>query len=413
MKSDWRTYTVQELIDEGMLDEPLDGNHGSIHPKASDYVSSGVPFIMANNLVNGKVDYANCAFITETQASTLRKGFAKPGDVLLTHKATIGRTAIVDDEYETIILTPQVTYYRVKKGISNRYLKYYFDSSVFQKLFSNWAGAGSTRAYLGITAQRKLPIVLPPYDVQLKIAKCCGALDDKIYHNQQINDNLQRQLRTIFKAEFTDNSELEKMTQIPLSELCHVVTKGTTPTTLGKPFVESGIIFIKAESILADHSLDKSKFAFIDEETNALLKRSVIHAGDIVFTIAGTLGRFALIDDNALPANTNQAVAIIRADAEKVLPEYIYTCFIGEWHTDYYAKRVQQAVQANLSLTTIKSLPIPVLDKAKMDEYLRLILPLIKAIKGNEAQNEKLAALRDALLPKLMSGEIDVSAVQL
>lgn len=168
---------IRELFDRGAIDLTF-------------YVSSGVPFIMANNLVNGKVDYANCAFITETQASTLRKGFAKPGDVLLTHKATIGRTAIVDDEYETIILTPQVTYYRVKKGISNRYLKYYFDSSVFQKLFSNWAGAGSTRAYLGITAQRKLPIVLPPYDVQLKIAKCCGALDDKIYHNQQINDNL-------------------------------------------------------------------------------------------------------------------------------------------------------------------------------------------------------------------------------
>lgn len=228
-----------------------------------------------------------------------------------------------------------------------------------------------------------------------------------------LNDNLQRQLRTIFKAEFTDNPELENITQIPLSELCHVVTKGTTPTTLGKPFVESGINFIKAESILDDHSIDKSKFAFIDEETNALLKRSIIHAGDVVFTIAGTLGRFALIDENVLPANTNQAVAIIRADLEKVLPEYIYTCFIGEWHTDYYAKRVQQAVQANLSLTTIKSLPIPLLDEAKMSEYLSLILPLIKAIKINEAQNEKLAALRDNLLPKLMSGEIDVSAVQL
>ena len=230
---------------------------------------------------------------------------------------------------------------------------------------------------------------------------------------QTVNDNLEQQLRTIFKAEFTDNPELENITQIPLSELCHVVTKGTTPTTLGKPFVESGINFIKAESILDDHSIDKSKFAFIDEETNALIKRSIIHAGDVVFTIAGTLGRFALIDENVLPANTNQAVAIIRADLEKVLPEYIYTCFIGEWHTDYYAKRVQQAVQANLSLTTIKSLPIPLLDEAKMSEYLSLILPLIKAIKTNEAQNEKLAALRDNLLPKLMSGEIDVSAVHL
>lgn len=227
------------------------------------------------------------------------------------------------------------------------------------------------------------------------------------------NDNLQQQLRTIFKAEFTDSPELENITQIPLSELCHVVTKGATPTTLGKPFVESGINFIKAESILDDHSIDKSKFAFIDEETNALLKRSIIHVGDVVFTIAGTLGRFALIDENVLPANTNQAVAIIRADVEKVLPEYIYTCFIGEWHTDYYAKRVQQAVQANLSLTTIKSLPIPLLGEAKMREYLSLILPLIKAIKTNEVQNEKLAAFRDNLLPKLMSAEIDVSAVQL
>ena len=63
MKSEWKVYSVQELIDLDMLEEPMDGNHGGIHPKSSDYVSSGVPFIMANNLSNGKVDYDNCAFI--------------------------------------------------------------------------------------------------------------------------------------------------------------------------------------------------------------------------------------------------------------------------------------------------------------------------------------------------------------
>lgn len=199
------------------------------------------------------------------------------------------------------------------------------------------------------------------------------------------------------------------MVQIPLSELCKVVTKGTTPTTLGKPFVKSGINFMKAESILDNHSIDKSKFAFIDDETNALLKRSVIQAGDIVFTIAGTLGRFALITTDVLPANTNQAVAIIRADTDKISPEYIYACFVGEWHNDYYRKRVQQAVQANLSLTTIKSLPIPILRGADMDAYMKLILPIIKAVKANEVQSENLSALRDALLPKLMSSELDVS----
>lgn len=190
MKSDWKEYTVQDLIDLRMIEEPLDGNHGGIHPKASDYVDSGVPFIMANDLVNGVLNLKTCAFITEKQASTLRKGFAKPGDVLITHKATIGRTAIVPNTYESIILTPQVTYYRVINGIDNRYLKYYFDSPTFQITLKNWAGAGSTRAYLGITAQRKLPVILPPYEEQVKIADILEAIDSKIRLNTEINDNL-------------------------------------------------------------------------------------------------------------------------------------------------------------------------------------------------------------------------------
>lgn len=327
-----------------------------------------------------------------------------------------GKTAKISflDEGEVGFGSTEYIVFRAKADMADPDYLYYLICSpaVREPAIKSMVGS-SGRQRVQTDVVKNLEICVPSLHEQQKVGSLLRSIDDRIELNRRINNNLEQQLRTIFKAEFTDNPELENITQIPLSELCHVVTKGTTPTTLGKPFVESGINFIKAESILDDHSIDKSKFAFIDEETNALLKRSIIHAGDVVFTIAGTLGRFALIDENVLPANTNQAVAIIRADVEKVLPEYIYTCFIGEWHTDYYAKRVQQAVQANLSLTTIKSLPIPLLDEAKMSEYLSLILPLIKAIKTNEAQNEKLAALRDNLLPKLMSGEIDVSAVQL
>ena len=157
----WTKYSVQNLIDMGYIEAPMDGNHGEIHPKVSDYVSSGIPFIMANNLSDGFVDLTQCAFITEKQAKSLRKGFAKPNDVLLTHKATLGRVAIVPNEYDYIILTPQVTYYRVKKGLSNVYLRYYFASSYFQSILESFAGGGSTRAYIGITKQCELPIYLP------------------------------------------------------------------------------------------------------------------------------------------------------------------------------------------------------------------------------------------------------------
>ena len=161
------------------------------------------------------------------------------------------------------------------------------------------------------------------------------------------------------------------------------------------------------------HSFDKAKFAHIDSETNQLLKRSIIKEGDIVFTIAGTLGRFALIDASVLPANTNQAIAIIRADQEKICPEYLYSCFIGNWHNDYYSKHIQQAVQANLSLTTIKSLPIPLLQSDDLSKYLEIIVPMIGMLKHTANESERLSKLRDTLLPKLMSGEIDVSALDL
>lgn len=407
MTSEWNHFALGEITElvidyRGKTPKKLGG----------DWCKQGYRALSAKNIKTGRIVQAETIrYIDESLYRKWMKDEVQRGDILITSEAPFGQIFFWDSD-EKIVLSQRLFCVRIKPEYDARFIYYYMTTPEFQSELDGRA-TGTTVIGLRQPELMKCIIRCPEIQEQKVIAAILSSIDAKIIANEKVNDNLQRQLRTIFKAEFTDNPELEKMTQIPLSELCHVVTKGTTPTTLGKPFVESGINFIKAESILADHSLDKSKFAFIDEETNALLKRSVIHAGDIVFTIAGTLGRFALIDDNALPANTNQAVAIIRADAEKVLPEYIYTCFIGEWHTDYYAKRVQQAVQANLSLTTIKSLPIPVLDKAKMDEYLRLILPLIKAIKGNEAQNEKLAALRDALLPKLMSGEIDVSAVQL
>lgn len=89
-------------------------------------------------------------------------------------------------------------------------------------------------------------------------------------------------------------------------------------------------------------------FAHIDEETDELLKRSRIIENDIVFTIAGTLGKFALVDSSVLPANTNQAVAIIRTS--KISPEMLYSYFIGEWQVEFYKKNTQQAVQRLLQI---------------------------------------------------------------
>lgn len=280
-------------------------------------------------------------------------------------------------------------------------------------------GSGTTFKEVSGSTMRDIEVSVPTsIEEQRKIASVLSLLDDKIEKNASINKNLEEQAQAIFKSWFVDfepfgGIQPSEMQFIPLQELCKVVTKGTTPTTLGKSFTSTGINFIKAESILDNHSIDSSKFAFIDEETNALLKRSVIKANDIVFTIAGTLGRFAMVDNSVLPANTNQAVAIIRPDETKVTPAYLYSFFIGNWHNEYYSKRIQQAVQANLSLTTIKSLPIAVLKNTTMNNYEKLVSPLFALMKNNEEENRRLSKLRDTLLPRLMSGELDVSNLDL
>ena len=295
-----------------------------------------------------------------------------------------------------------------KEGFDTQFCYY-----LLSQLQLNKRCIGTGQPLLTQEILNRITVTLPPLPTQQKIAQILSSLDDKIELNNKINANLEQQAQALFKSWFVDfepfGGEMPAGWKVvPLEELCTVVTKGTTPTTLGKQFTEEGINFIKGESILDNHTFDLQKISHIDEATNTLLKRSVIEENDILFTIAGTLGRFAMIDDSLTPANTNQAVGIIRANQHNISPYFLYSFFIGNWHNDYYSKRIQQAVQANLSLGTIKSLPILIPDNSNMEKYTNVIEPIFKQMKQLENENKKLSNLRDTLLPKLMNGEIEV-----
>ena len=162
----WTKLTVRDAVKRGYIARPLDGNHGAKHPKGDDYVPEGVPFIMAQDLKDKQVDFNSCHFITERQASTLKKGWAKTGDVLLTNKGTIGRVAIVQESaYENMLLTPQITYYRCLNGIDNEYLAGYFITDFFVNQLEKLT-TGTTRASVTITQQENLELIIPPVDMQ-------------------------------------------------------------------------------------------------------------------------------------------------------------------------------------------------------------------------------------------------------
>jgi type I restriction enzyme, S subunit len=174
----WTDSSVGELASEGLLLKPFDGNHGEIHPRKADYTESGVAFIMAADLRHGEVDTERCKFISRGQADSLRVGFAKNGDVLISHKGTIGRTAVISSDADYVMLTPQVTAYRIldTDRLFNRYLRYYFMSPIFQREIVLAAGGGSTRAYIGITKQLGLRIRYPSIQRQREIAVTLDSL---------------------------------------------------------------------------------------------------------------------------------------------------------------------------------------------------------------------------------------------
>jgi type I restriction enzyme, S subunit len=178
----WEVQSIQRLVDQGILDKPMDGNHGNIHPKSEDYTEQGIPFVMASDLKDGTIDFSTCAYLRKEQADSLQKGFAHPGDVLISHKATIGVTAIVPPVEHYVMLTPQVTYYRSLQParLSNLYLRCFFDSSGFQEAFAKVARDGSTRSYIGITKQRSLLVAYPRIEEQKEISNLLGTVNRKI-----------------------------------------------------------------------------------------------------------------------------------------------------------------------------------------------------------------------------------------
>ena len=177
----WKVLSINQLLQQSILLDVQDGNHGGSHPKKADFVPEGIPFIMASDISEGQIDAENCYRISEKQYKGLRIGFSKLGDVLLSHKATIGLVAVVTNDSPEIMLTPQVTYFRLSGlELTSEYLAAFFKSHAFQIPLKSLAQQ-STRDYIGITAQKRLHIAYPEQlDEQSKIAQGLYSMENKL-----------------------------------------------------------------------------------------------------------------------------------------------------------------------------------------------------------------------------------------
>ena len=169
--------TLQELIDKDYITYHLDGNHGGDYPRSEEFVASGVPYISANCIVNGEIDFSKAKFLTSERAGKLRKGIAQDEDVLFAHNATVGPTVVLHTDEEKVILGTSLTAYRCNKDeIMPNYLKAYMLSDGFVRQYSGEMKQ-TTRNQVPITAQKKYLFLIPPIKEQNQFADFVHQVD--------------------------------------------------------------------------------------------------------------------------------------------------------------------------------------------------------------------------------------------
>ena len=185
---------------------------------------------------------------------------------------------------------------------------------------------------------------------------------------------------------------MEEIKRVQLSEVAELITKGTTPTTIGFEFQEQGVNFLKIECFDENGGFIKSKLGHISEECNEKLKRSQLKEGDLLFSIAGAIGRVAIVTKEMLPANTNQALAIIRIVNEQIYLPYIRLILTSPIVIEQFERKKQGVAQLNLSLKDINEISIPLPSKEKQIELADLFKKVVNII---YKKKEELLALDD------------------
>jgi restriction endonuclease S subunit len=322
---EWRTATVADLQRDGIL-LVEDGNHGEYRPRPDEFVDSGVAFIRAADMDDGRVLFQSAAKINDRARHRIAKGIGAPGDVLLSHKGTVGKVALVPGDAPPFVCSPQTTFWRTRdeQCLDRKYLYALLRSPGFHQQLATRAGETDMAPYVSLTSQRGFSVALPPIGIQRAIAHILDTLDDKIELNRRMNETLEPMARALFKSWFVDFDpvrakaegrdlglpqriiELFPTTLLgsglgdipqgwtlgPLEDILVELEVGGRPKG-GVATYEAGIPSIGAESIVGLGIFDFSKTKFVPREFFEGMTRGHVKSRDVLlYKDGGRPGEF-------------------------------------------------------------------------------------------------------------------------
>lgn len=368
--------------------------------RVSCFVSSGFPIIDGANLKGFKVTDNITKFVTEEKARSLSRSIAKRNDVVVTISGTLGQIAYIpqDSKYDEYLCSQRQ--FRVSfddKTVYVPYLVYYFHTYEGQNKILSFANqTGVPALSQPIKNFRQIRVKLPDIDTQKRIAHIIESLDNKIELNNKINENLERQATALFNN-FYDQAE----TEISFTDVIQILGGGT-PKTGESGYWGGKIPFFTPKDVGSPYTLNTEKT--ITEAGLARCNSRLYPINTVFVTARGTVGKVGMA---GVPMAMNQSCYALVGKGIHQLLVYFYTLKV----IDRLKHKASGAVFDAVTIKDFESEHIMRLPESIEKVFLCAAESMYQAILSNSIENQQLAGLRDALLPKLISGEIEVSGI--
>ena len=391
----YNTYPIADLIDEIAM-----GPFGS-NIKVDCFVDKGIPVLNGSNLEGFELSEKSFRYVTEEKADSLKKANAYKGDVVITHRGTLGQIVYIPQTAQRDRYVISQSHFRVKcnKKVLPEYFVYYFHTPIGQhKLLSNASQVGVPALARPSSTFQKIEIEIPDLETQKKVVKLIGSLQTRIKTNAEINDNLQQQAAALF-ANFYDQAE----TEVGFTEMIQILGGGT-PKTGESSYWNGDIPFFTPKDVGFPYTLTTEKT--ITEEGLAHCNSRLYPINTVFVTARGTVGKVGL---PGVPMAMNQSCyALVGKDTHQLLV-YFYTLKA----VDRLKHKASGAVFDAITTRDFEAENIMKLSDDDTKAFLDVAEPIYQAVLNNSIENLRLSELRDSLLPKLMNGEIDVTDIRL
>ena len=371
-----------------------------------DYVVHGTPIVTVEHLGSRKFTEQNLPCVSDKDKERLKKYVLKTGDIVFSRVGSVDRCSYVSAEYEGWMFSGRCLRVRPCEKLNPEYLYYFFLLEKTKQFVRNIA-TGATMPSINTKFMGEIPIRVPSLDAQNKIASILWMIDDKIELNKKINKNLEQQAEALFHSLFVENANPTWKDGM-LSDLGTVVAGGTPSKTKPEYYSEQGIAWITPK----DLSLNKSKFIShgeIDISELGFYKSSAtkMPTGTVLFSSRAPIGYIAIA---ANEITTNQGFKSVVPN-ENVGTSFMY--YLLKFLLPTIEGMASGSTFKEISGAGMKSVPVVIPANETIEKFNAFCTPIFQQQEVLEAENSRLSDIRDALLPMLMSGELDVSDINL